>query len=264
MEWTSPAYQTSGFLQPKNWAKPSYFTGQLKDTPWIRMIPIINQQPSELNFKSNTSHKNSQSIPPKPLEIYMQLIDILPFYQVFFFYKAIFLRQLSAQQKSKSGWEGGSYESKTQANSAWRGGAVRARGLGTAFVVGEVGKIHILYEGLDEIGDVTCHKKHHFRLFSNAFFLSRWFLPQITLRSSLVKCEISRDDCMIWVLWAYSTVNPPLSQGKPLETWCWAALWGMGEVGLPPEATRMTNMSNVDFTYPFSAELGDGQLEVWV
>lgn len=90
MEWTSPAYQTSGFLQPKNWAKPSYFTGQLKDTPWIRMIPIINQQPSELNFKSNTSHKNSQSIPPKPLEIYMQLIDILPFYQVFFFLQSNF------------------------------------------------------------------------------------------------------------------------------------------------------------------------------
>ena len=38
----------------------------------------------------------------------------------------------------------------------------------------------------------------------------------------------------------------------------------MGEVGLPPEATRMTNMSNVDLTYPFSAELGDGQFAVWV
>ena len=69
---------------------------------------------------------------------------------------------------------------------------------------------------------------------------------------------------MICILWAYSTVNPPPSQGKPLETWCRAALWGMGEVGLPPEATRMTNLSNVDLTYSFSAEFGDGQLAVWV
>lgn len=65
------------------------------------------------------------------------------------------------------------------------------------------------HEGLDEIGDVTCHQKHHVRVFSYVFLCQDDFCTKITLRFGLVKCEISRNDCMIWVLWVYSTVNPP-------------------------------------------------------
>ena len=58
---------------------------------------------------------------------------------------------------------------------------------------------------------------------------------------------------MICILWAYSTFNPPSLRANLLRRGVGQLCGGMlmGEVGQPPEATRMTNMSNVDLTYLF-------------